>query len=270
MKNDHQKTADQAIHALERLAETGDIEAVAAIREIGLRAAAALVNLTMHAGTPRLPPSLAEAGRNARQIAKESRAWPVAYHSIKEIRTEDFGRVESLEVGGDLGVARTGKNRGMRYTQQTGFALGFHRKLEGIRRNPEGHRHPAETHPELAEFLTPAQNYRTWRHLAADLAPLSKDSIEQWTLAALECCRDLCRAKPDPWQWGHRMGKGGLEIIPEDMLTDWSKYPFPAAILSKAGKDPSGDGTLRPIESAIRGKISEGLNKLIPQSRPRK
>jgi hypothetical protein len=270
MKNDHQKTADQAIHALERLAETGDIEAVAAIRDIGLRAAAALENLTTHTETPGLPPSLAEAGRTARQLAKESRAWPVAYHSIKEIRTEDFGRVEILEVGGDLGVARTGKNRGMRYTQQTGFALEFHRKLEGIRRNPEGHRHPAETHPELADFLTPAQNYRTWRHLAAELEPLTRDSAKRWEDAAVELCRDLCRAKPDPWQWGHRMGANGLEIIAEDMAADWSKFPFPAAILAKAGKDPSGDGTLRPIESAIRGKISEGLNKLISQSRPRK
>jgi hypothetical protein len=267
----HQKSATQAIHQLRCLALVGDPEAIAAIRDVALYACNTLQNLILNATNSDLPDNHIEAGKNALQLAKRSTRWPVAYDSIQEIRDADFSKLETLEIGSAIGIRLIGK-RGMSYAEQTGFALDVFSELDAIRRHPEEHRHITTDFPKLASrgALTPAQNHRTWRHLAAELAPLAKDSLSAWILAGMEYCRDLCRNKPEPCQWGHRTGKNGLEIIPEDMAVDWSKFPWPATLTSKVGIDPSGDGWIRTEESAIRQKISEGLKALIPQSRPHK
>lgn len=173
-------------------------------------------------------------------VPKQSARWPAAYDAILEIRKSNLARVEKLEVGSAIGIRLAGKKRGFTYDEQTGFALDVFRELEAIRLNSSRHIHPADLHPELSTpgVLTEEQLKRDWRNLAAILPELSKASLPLWTAAAVELCREYC-------------------------MNDWRSFPWPDCVMGKAGKDPSGDGTLRTEESAILGKVSDGLKALI-------
>ena len=173
-------------------------------------------------------------------VPKHSRRWPVALDAVKEIRDSDLARFDSLEVGSLLGIRLEGKKRGFDYDEHTGFADDLFQQLDTIRRNPARHLHPADEHPELAApgVLTESQLKRDWRNLAALLEPLTKETLPAWTSAALELCR-------------------------EDCMGDWSRFPWPDCVMGKAGKDTDGNGSFRSTESAVRGKISEGLAMLI-------
>lgn len=173
---------------------------------------------------------------------KHSRRWPVALDAVKEIRDSDLARFDKLEVGSLIGLRLEGKRRGFSYDEHTGFADDLFQQLDTIRRNPARHVHPADAHPELAApgVLTDGQLKRDWRNLAALLEPLTKDTLPAWTSAALELCRE------------YAMG-------------DWNRFPWPDCVMGKAGKDTDGNGSERSVESAVRGKISQGLSMLIPR-----
>jgi hypothetical protein len=239
--HEHTAAALAAVQSLHRLAKLeADPEAIEALREIALRAIGILDLLTStpaeHPDTPeRIRPGVAA----AHEIAKQSARWPVAYDAILEIRKSDLARVEKLKVGSAIGIQLVGKNRGFSYDEQTGFARDVFRDLEAIRKNPERHIHPADIHPELAApgVLTDEQSKRTWRNLAALLPPLSRDTLEEWTTAGMEFCRDECQG-------------------------DFEGFTWPACAQVKIGKDTDGNGTARTAESAISGKLKAGLAKL--------
>ena len=173
-------------------------------------------------------------------VPKQSARWPAAYDAILEIRKSNLARVDKLEVGSAIGIRLAGKKRGFTYDEQTGFVLGVFRELEAIRLNSSRHVHPADLHPELSTpgVLTEEQLKRDWRNLAALLPPLSIGNVEEWTAAGMELCRDDCQG-------------------------NWQSFTWPACVMGKAGKDTDGNGSPRATESAILGKLKDGLKKLI-------
>jgi hypothetical protein len=240
--HEHSTAALAAVQALHRLAKLeADPEAIEALRDIALRAIGVLDLLTTapadHPDTPeRIRPGITA----AREIAKQSARWPVALDAVKEIREDSLARWQKLEVGSAIGIRLAGKNRGFSYDEQTGFALDVFRELEAIRKNPARHLHPADAHPELAApgRLSDEQLKRDWRNLAALLEPLTKETLPDWTTAGIERCREDCHG-------------------------DWQNFPWPDCVMGKTGKDTDGNGSLRSAESAIRGKILDGLKALI-------
>ena len=219
----------------------GEVQAVEELRDLANQAAAMLAHLTdVPEGHPDIPEPIRAGVAAAHNVAKQSRRWPVALNAGKEMREEDLRRVRKVEVGRLLGIRISGKGRGFDYNQQTGFADDIFQELEAIRLNPTLHLHPADAHPELdAEgVLTPEQSKRDWRNLAALLPPLSKQSIDEWVAAGVELCRGWCR-------------------------DDWHRFPWPECVKGKVSKDTDGNGSLRKAESAVRGKIRDGLKTLI-------
>jgi hypothetical protein len=234
-----------AIHGLRRPAMfDGNLEAIAAIRDIAIHATCILDDLTAApVGHPDIPEAIRAGVDAAHEVARESPSWPVRLDTVQEIRAGQLRRFDKLEVGGGLGIRLEGKRRGFSYDEQTGFAHNLFQELEAIRRDPGKHLHAADIHPELAVpgVLTDEQSKRDWRNLAALLLPLSQGSLKDWEKAGLELCRDDC-------------------------MGDWSRFPWPDCIEGKAAKDTDGNGTLRTTESAVKGKISDGLKNLIPKN----
>jgi hypothetical protein len=207
-----QTAAAQAVHELRELADQGDVLAVAAIRNIGLMVADTLATI------------------DALGVPQKSIRWPVALDAVKEIRATQITSFEELEVGKKQGTKLEGKRRGFSHGSQTGFAYELKKEIDTAR----GRR------AEILDYLTKHPDTETsWREMAARLPDLTKESLADWTAAALELCREYC-------------------------MGDWSLFPLPDCVDSKAGKDTDGNGSLRKIESAMYGKISEGLAKLIP------
>ena len=229
------------LYQLGTLADKGDIQAIKDLRDLANDAAYLLTLLTdFPVGHPGIPESQREGVAAAHEVAKHSRRWPVALNAVKEMREEDLRRFQKLEVGSLLGIRLNGKGRGFDYNQQTGFADDIFQDLEAIRLNPTLHLHPADVHPELdAEgVLTPEQSKRDWKNLAALLPPISNRSLDEWVEAGLQMCRENCNG-------------------------DWHNFPWPECVKGKAGKDTDGNGSLRNAESAVRGKIRDGLKTLI-------
>jgi hypothetical protein len=234
---DHKRDAENAIHRLRCLANAGDREAIAAIRDVALFAVCILDNLTdNHAGDPDIPEPMREAVAAAHALAKESPRWPVALDAVKEIREGTLARWHRLDVGSATGIRLSGK-RGFHPHEQTGFALDVFRHLDAIRRNPEGHRHIADIHPELADV--PGLPPQTWQNLAAMLPPLEKSSITAWADAGRELCREWCE-------------------------NDWSRFPWPDCAQVKAASLTDENGNETGFPSAVREKIRQGFEKLIP------
>ncbi len=236
-------SALDAIQGLHRRAKLeGDPEAVAALRDIALQSIAILDGLTTFApGHPGTPAAIRAGVDAAHEVAKQSERWPAALDAIQEIRKAALIRWERLEVGTATGINLKGKARGFSYDEQTGFAHDVFQELDGIRRNPANHFHPADAHPELAAtgVLTAEQSKRSWRNLAAMLGPLSKDTRPAWSDAGRELCRDWC-------------------------MGEWNRFPWPGCVVGKAGTVTDENGHERSVESAVRDKIFEGLGKLIP------
>lgn len=230
----HQSAAMQEIYGLRKLAESGDHASIIALRDLALYAIDRLDDLRWK--PYELPP----------EIPRNSTRWPIAYSAIQEERETTLASIEKLEIGADIGVRLEGKKRSIDYTGQTGFALDIFHRLDRIRRNPQPwHFHPADIHPELNApgILLPEQARRTWENLAAQLPSLKKESLAKWHTAALELCRDDCQ-------------------------DNFDRFPWPSFIQSKIGSSTDGDGGQRKAESAVKGKILEGLKSLIPQVRP--
>lgn len=164
------------------------------------------------------------------EVAKHSRRWPVALDAVKEIRDTDLARFDSLEAGSLLGIRLEGKKRGFDYDEHTGFAYDLLQQLEAARARKD----------EILRYMTKHPDTKpNWRNLAALLEPLTKKTLPAWTSAALELCREYC-------------------------MGDWNLFPWPDCVMGKAGKDTDGNGSYRGTESAVRGKISQGIAMLIP------
>lgn len=167
-------------------------------------------------------------------VPKHSRRWPVALDAVKEIRDTDLARFDNLEVGSLLGIKLEGKKRGFSYDAHTGFAYEVFKRLEAARARKDQILRYMRKHPDTKP---------NWRDLAALLEPLSKETLPAWTSAALELCRDDC-------------------------MGDWNLIPWPACVMGKAGSGKAGRGTdgngsIRSTESAVRGKLKDGLKNLI-------
>lgn len=226
--HDHQATATQAIHKLRCLANDGDAEAVAALRDIALHAIQILecVDVT--------------------DLPQNSQRWPVSYNAVKEIREADMSRAEKLGVGDSIGIRLAGK-RDFSHNTATGFSAFIYHELDAIRKQPDHHLHLADRFPDLNApgLLTERQAKRTWANLAALLPPLTDDSLPVWVSAAMEFCLDECQG-------------------------EWLRFPWPTCIVNKIGSVTDQNGTERKAESAIKGKISDGLKALILPIRPHK
>lgn len=260
---DHQKTGIQAIHELRCLANTGDIEAIAAIRDVALYAIRVLQNLTLHASTPDLPDNYVEAGKNALQLAKESRFWPMAWDAIQEPREADLVRIKTLEIGRDLGIRLDrkpgpGRPRDFSSHGQTGVALDVWQSLEAIRKNPSGHLHHADIHPELVPFLLEKQLRRNGKNLAALLEPLSESSLPAWVAAGVEHCRDECSNSvftPDLHD---------PAVMRMDMLENWENFPFGDCVKTRARSQYGESKKPLGTEKSVENKLRAGLTSLLP------
>ncbi len=231
----------RAIEAMHRRATHGDVESVAILRDAALTAIDALEEYSIPDAFPDLPEGFRKAAQAARELAKNSPRWPTVWHAPGEVRKRHFGQLEKMDIGKNLGFRLDGKKRGFSYSEHTGFAYGLFLRLEKIRRLPARHVHAADAHPELAApgVLTDAQLQRSGANLAALLEPLAKETLPAWTTAALELCREDCQG-------------------------DWHRFPWPGCVRGKAGKVTDENGSERSVESAVRGKISQGLAMLIP------
>jgi hypothetical protein len=189
-----------------------------------------------------VPEALRPGVDGVHEILAESVSWPIDISPFHESPKNRERRINLLKIGRDSPIKKSDGRGGAKrhYGSQAGFALDIFGELESIRKNASRHLHPADVHQELNEpgVLLEEQKKRSWKNLAALLTPFEKDTLEEWAAVSLEYCRDIC---------------GG----------NWEAFPWPSFILEKAGKDPSGDGSLRTTESAIRGKIKDGLKSLI-------
>lgn len=154
-----QLAAAQAVTALRKLAEAGNHEAVAAIRDIALNAIHALESIDLG------------------DVPKQSRRWPVVWNAIEEIRRKDFARFEDLEIGNAIGIRTAGKNRGFKPEQPAGLAEELFRWIEPVRLRGAGILDYLKRHPEAVP---------NWRDRAALLQPLSCESLPAWADLALE------------------------------------------------------------------------------------
>jgi hypothetical protein len=251
---DYRKSVMQSLHCLRQLAaRQGDPEAVKALRDIGLKAASILGNLTIFPDTDETPEVFRDGAAVAKQVAKESSEWPVAYHAISEIRKDALAQTAGLNVGILLGVRLPGKAREFSYNSQTGFALDIFLRLEEVRLNPASHFHITKAFPDLLK--DDALPEYTWQNLAAELLPLSTDSLPLWIAAGVELCRDECQDDWDTFPWP--------EIVKNRLTTNRKKAP-------EKQKGADGQGNERSCKSAVRDKIQEGLKLLILKARPEK
>jgi hypothetical protein len=253
------RLAERALSQIGRIAKSGDLDALAALRDLACKAADMLANLTDPPHDhPDTPASIREGSKKAKELARDSRRWPCALDALAEKRKNQLAKWDALEVGGAIGIRLSGKNRGFDYWQKAGFALDLFERLEAERKNPDPwHADIFEAFPSiekdlLAEFqesrkcwiiekekgLEELRKVPSWQTYAAKLPPLSMESLKQWTEAGLEICRADCEGNFD-------------------------NFEFPKAITCKAGRKTEENGHLRTIESAIREKISEGLKALI-------
>jgi hypothetical protein len=224
--------ASQAVQVLIQAAHRGDREAIAGLRDVALQAIAGLESLTSApAGHPDIPEAIREAVAAAHELAQHSPRWPVRWDAMEEIRKADFTQAARLEIGRAAGIRLEGK-RGMNYTQQTGFALGVFHELEAVRRNPG-------PHLDLAGIYADLELKQDWRNIAAVLLPLSKTTLSAWADAGRELCREWCQG-------------------------DWQSFPWPDFVDVKAQSVTDENGHECGIENAVREKIRQGLEKLLP------
>lgn len=235
--------AETAIFKIRQAAKYGDAEAVKALRDLALKAVDDLTRLTEGPhDLDHLPLGIREGAKLARHLARHSHRWPCALDSLTERRRKQLEAWNQLEVGSAIALRREGKNRGLDYEQVTGFALDLFMRLEAVRtENKPCDHHLTDIFPgEIApENLTEKQREKSWQNLAVNLPPLSKESLSQWTEAAMRICHD-------------------------DSEGDLANFDFPKILTVKAGRMTDENGHLRTIESALKEKISHGLKSLIP------
>lgn len=256
--SDHRKSVMQSLHILRQLAaRQGDPEAVKALRDIGLKAASILRNLTIYPDTDETPAVFRDGVAVAKQVAGESAEWPATYHAISEIRKKVQSQTDNLGVGSSLSMRIVGTARGFNYNSQTGFAYDLFNRIEEVRLNPDDHFHITKNHPELVEdgILTESQMRFTWQNLAAMLPLLSLDSLDLWVAACIELCREDCEGIWEDFPWS--------ECVISRLITNKKK-----ALEEQKGAD--GSGNEKSTKIAVNEKISEGLKSLILKARPEK
>lgn len=245
---DHFESARNAVYQLRALARSGDTEAVIALRDLALKSADILSDLAgVPTGHPSIPESMRPGVSAAHHVVAGSQRWPAALSAVEEIRKGEVEAWNRLGVGSAIGIRLEGSRRRMEWQHATGFALDIFHELDAIRQAPGPHHHPADVFPELdgEEMMTKEQARRSWSNLAAKLPPLTKDSLTEWTTAGLALCREWCT---DPHG-----------------VVDWNSFPWPEFITEKAASTKDKDnGHLCGIESAIREKIRQGFEKLLP------
>jgi len=170
---------------------------------------------------------------NLHNVQHHSHRWPVALDAMQEKREAELERFAKLEVGSKLGVRLTGKARGFSYDEQTGFVYDCVKQIQAVRANCDRYLSYAERHPEMA---------KDWRDKASILPELTKENMPEWEAVVLEFLR---------------------YTFMDDLSLIGSK-----CVLNKVGKKTGGIGekdSPRALESAIKGRISLGLEKLIPR-----
>jgi len=189
--NQHAKTALDAIQALRFAATRGDADAVAALVEIGTRAAGHLAALASHPeGYP---------GRIAADtVAATSERWPVIMDSVREIR-------EGFILPASLGSAlpfRTDNSRARNFDPRTrtGFTLSVMRDMDTAGLEPI-------TPDNLEEWLD-----RAMRHVESDCGGRFEDF--PWP--------DKLRADAKIRQYEN----AGIEAASRHVVREWLKYGF--------------------------------------------
>jgi|GEM_PF-6189756 len=253
----------------------GNPEAIAALRDIALRAIGILDNLTCHTpGHPDTPEAIRLAVDTAHEVAARSFNWPVSWNAIQEIRephlgkihkdkkTDGTGRVGKLRIGRKLGIRTDGNARGRprEFDGLSGFGLDVWQELEAERVNPRRQAHAADIHPELAApgVLTDDYLRRDWKQLAALLEPLSSDSLETWVAAGAK----LCESWTEEWRLENHPTIPDLPKIRK--IPRWNRFPWIESIKSKATETQQGTRGLRGAKATIPGKIRSALKSILP------
>ena len=238
---EHRQALTDSIIALRLMVEyQGDKEAVMALVECGVQAAHQLHTLHQGDDANACPTTEPRAVMLVNEVAASAERWPVAMSAFQEKRvTLPPGIGSKLpfrarSLGGSGGTRKLGKDDPAGFTLET---------LEGIERYRARH--------DCFDFLSPSWFFAgcvpgvirffeedKWGEEADALEPFSAKSLKKWVKVAMLKLESECAG-------------------------EWSKYPFPQAIMIEASTIFRDSVARRRTSKA---KIASGIPAEIPQN----